>query len=72
MKKKIVKVSRAYKDFRCKICGRMVDHTRVKPFNFETDKTIFKSWDYGHRHANVFRTHGNKQYLMNEIGELPQ
>lgn len=59
-----VVVPKEKKDFRCVKCDRMVDVKKAKPHTFETDDTIFKTWDYGHFHNKVFRIEGSKQYRV--------
>ncbi len=50
MEKKIIKVPKETKNFICKKCKHVVDVSKAKPWNIETDEAIIKTWDYGHQH----------------------
>jgi len=49
-KRKVIVVKREKKNFICKQCGKEVNVLRAKPWIIKTDKYLYKTWDYGHRH----------------------
>jgi hypothetical protein len=64
--KEIIVIEKKVEDYPCLVCHKIVDVSRGVPWILETDKAIYHTWDYGHRHEKIFEIRGSEQILIKE------